>query len=217
MFTDSQVNKVIDELRKHNQYFVSEAHLQMSFILKAHDLFGTDFEFYPEFPFAHLGKRDEFDLLIVDKKSEERTVIEFKHKTKRTNKPLPVNGVSRIAFFPKSHYAQDLGRFDCWSDIERIEKLKLSGYMKNGFFIFLTNDNSYLTVSGHAASCGAFDISPGTYKPERKSWVKPVKISSIGKIRNRDIEIKQKYVIDYKLYLDAGCRNGKFFVLTLEI
>ena len=87
MFTRDKVNKVIEVLQSKGAFFVSEAHLQMSFILEAYKLYSNDFEFIPEYSIPNKTTgHDEIDLVIVDKQTNEKTFIEFKHKTKNDDK-----------------------------------------------------------------------------------------------------------------------------------
>lgn len=83
MFDQNKVEKVMDALKANGYWFVSEAQFQMEFIFKAHELFKNDFCFIPEYPITKSGKaHDEIDLLIIDEKTKEKTMIEFKHKLK---------------------------------------------------------------------------------------------------------------------------------------
>lgn len=176
MFTKDKVEKVITTLQSTVKYFVSEAHLQMSFTLEAYKQFGEFFDFYPEFPIIGTNKRDEIDLVIFDKSSEEKTFIEFKHKTKNISKqakkikPLKVTTINGIEFEPSNMCAQDLGRFDCWSDIERLERHKKSGDATNAFFIFITNEDLYWKKDGTSGYGTNFSMMPGEHNITNKVW-----------------------------------------------
>ena len=217
MFTRDKVNKVIEVLQSKGAFFVSEAHLQMSFILEAYKLYSNDFEFIPEYSIPNKKSgHDEIDLVIVDKKTNEKTFIEFKHKTKNDdNNPISLciygNPNPNDKFQPKNHGAQNLGRYDCWHDIERIENYKIQENTTNGFFVFLTNDDAYWKQQGTKKFGNAFDMTPKTYKPASKDWVRPVNINSITKKRDRAIDIKQQYTFKYDDYLYP------FKILVVEI
>ncbi len=214
MFTRSHVDAVISKLKKNGFFFVSEAQLQTTFAFEAHNLFKDNFDYILEHPYTtSSGKKDEFDLLIVDKTNGDKTVIEFKHKTIATGSTLLTYG--GVEFSPKNHNAQDLGRFDCWSDIQRTEELKLNGEIKNGFFILVTNDHLYWDKVGRKVSGGAFDLSPKTYPPTVKRWARIT--TSINPGRQRPLDIKQPYEIKYDPFLSEPCKNGDFKILVVEI
>ena len=86
MFSINEVNDIIKELKKSKYCYVSEAHIQLQFAIVGNNLFSNKFEFIPEYPgitnIAGIDKKTEFDLLVVDKKSQEKTLIEFKYKTR---------------------------------------------------------------------------------------------------------------------------------------
>ena len=225
MFIRDYVDKVIGELIDQNRFFVSEADFQMSFIFEAYKLYGKDFDFIPEYSIQNSSTgHDEIDLVIIEKKNEEKkgketseqekTFIEFKHKTKNDdNNPITIPIHGNPAFQPKNHGAQNLGRYDCWHDIERIENYKIQGNTTNGFFVFLTNDDAYWNNNGAGRNGNiAFDMTHNkTYQPESKDWVRPVNINSITKKRDRAIDIKQQYTFKYDDYLDP------FKILVVDI
>lgn len=212
MFDRKHVDEVMESLKKEVRYFVSEAHLQMSFIQYAMQLHGNDFEFYPEYPIQREGtdKRDELDLLILDKASKEKTIIEFKHKTANTsNKSLIVKTPSGIEFCPTAMNAQDLGRFDCWSDIERIERCVDQKLVTNGFLVFITNDSLYWGKVDSKGLSVNYDLSSGKHEPCFKKWNIPSGYNtdrlerSVGRIRNKEngINIKGSYHLKWEEFV----------------
>ena len=212
MFGIKEVNKVMNELREKPRFFVSEAHFQMSFIKEAMRLFNDKFEYYPEF---HIRLNEgtineenfEIDLLILEKSTNEKTLIEFKHKTTNTSNksfkiPLPFD---EGYFVPTSMAAQDLGKFDCWSDIERLEKLiNVEKIYDNGFFILVSNDDLYWKNTKENNTHGR-DFSLDSFRKGTKSWDKwndeigHVDDSLIGGITHgRDRKITINYCHKFK-------------------
>ena len=221
MFNKEQVDKIIELLQAKKSLFVSEAHFQMSFIFEAFKQYGEEYDFIPEYPIVNpndLEKQDEIDLVILDKKTKEKTFIEFKHKTKNnTKKTLVLETSEGIKFAPKYHAAQDLGRYDCWHDIERLEIYKRDGESTNGFFIFITNDNSYWESDGGGKYGNAFNMKPTHYNSGIKSWINP-NVNSVSNKRLKAIDIQNDYDFDYDPYFTKiGNRNGEFKILTVEI
>ena len=70
--------------------------------------------------------------------SIEEIAIELKYKTRKV-----VANVSGEEFRLKSHAAQDLGRYDFFKDVSRLEQFAQSKVGRKGIAIFLTNDSSY--------------------------------------------------------------------------
>ena len=220
MFTRTQVEKVIDELKHNNAIFVSEAHFQIAFLFEAYKLYGNKFNFIPEYPITNNStNHDEIDLVVEDVVSKEKTFIEFKHKTKNDGKlslTVPVYGI-QCSFAPKYHGAQNLGRYDCWHDIQRIEDYKTNGKATNGFFIFLTNDDAYWKKDGSKTFGTDFSLKNNRKTQKTMNWPPNININSIGNIRNTPIVIKGNYTLKYNPYLNFNKKNGEFKILIVDM
>lgn len=234
MFTEENVNNVINELKNIDGFFVSEAHLQLQFAITASKIFNNQFDFIPEFPAKspiEENKRTEFDLLVFDKKTKEQTLIEFKYKTKNSSRfakkkqrfYFPIYDGS--TFEPANHSAQDLNRYDCWKDIYRIESNIYDNNPKitNGFFIFLTNDELYIKETGTDLFGHSFSLTQGEHLPEIKTINKEVKESSAGKFRlTHSLTIKNKYNFNYNIdtpfkKFETSNYNNIFWLLIVPI
>lgn len=210
MFGRKEVDDVLNDLGTDVGYFANEAHFQMSFVAKVMELYKKRFILIPEYPIQSISKPskiDNIDLLIVDSKNNgERTFIEFKHKTTNTEKrSLKVTVKNaRVQITPKPN-SLNLGRFDCWSDIERLERYKSSKLgISNAFFILITNDSGYWNPPKGGKFGDAFRMDCKFFAPEFKTWeswkgntVNPAQLGAISKIRNRAITIKNPYTFDW--------------------
>ncbi len=206
MFSIDKTNKVIDSLK---QIFVSEAHLQLAFAMQAYTFYHDRFDFFPEFPVydnEKEGKRDEFDLLIRDKEDLSETLIEFKYKTKNSkSKAQQWELKSKVKVELANHAAQNLGCYDCWSDIERIEKNVKSGRVKNGFFIFITNDSLYWKGGEDDSNYSTLNMKENEPQKKGKRYFEPeiddedARKTKYGK-RSRIIDIKNDYLFKYQPY-----------------
>lgn len=110
--------------------------------------------------------------------------IELKYKTRKMEIQL-----GEELYLLKSHAAQDLGRYDFFKDITRIEAFSSLSNSKQGVAIFLTNDSAYWkapTSTGHGYS--AFSMS-----------------------HERDVE----GMLEWGVNASAGTRRGREAVLTL--
>ena len=85
---------------------------------------------------------------IVVEKDGEFLPIELKYKTAPLNEDISRFGETiPNADVLKNHGARDLGAYDFWRDVNRIECLmKHFGNVKNGIALFLTNDQGYWTL-----------------------------------------------------------------------
>ena len=85
----------------------------------------------------------ELRMDLVVRRGDEFVPIELKYKTKRVRKTLPRFGesVKEDVEVMKNQGAQDLGMYDFWKDVRRIELVKKRfKKVKNGLAVFVTND-----------------------------------------------------------------------------
>ncbi len=222
MFRRSDVNKVLKSLCTDVGYFVNEAHFQMSFAAKVMERYGKSFVLIPEYPIQSIlnpGKVDNIDLLIIDSNNNnEKTFIEFKHKTTNTEKgslKVTVKNAN-IQITPKPN-SLNLGRFDCWSDIERLERYRGDPELgiSNAFFILITNDSGYWKPVNNGKFGDKFSMDGNPSSPLKKTWkswddnrpkrnnpqsLGSVDYSELGAIsegRNRVIQINKQYTFDW--------------------
>ena len=191
-FGRKHVDLVMEWLEKNVPFFASEAQLQMSFVAGAMELdVNRRFIFIPEYAVKRdkfndekCDKRDEIDLVIIDTKSQrengdnKKTFIEFKHKTFGCDNhplflvPLSFKGFKIGDYAPTNMGAVDLGSYDCWSDIERLEYYKSKSVCQNAYFIFITNDQRYWDSKATKRThkfCG-FSIADGDRKQSGRIW-----------------------------------------------
>jgi len=134
------IKKEITELAKIRKIFHSEADFQHS--LGLHLSKNCDFNVRLEIPFEipHYYKESdkklkvELDIFM----SKEKVGIELKYKTKEGT--FKEHGET---YKLKQHGAQNLGRFDYFDDIRRLQFLKKHGIIEKGYAVFLTNDPLY--------------------------------------------------------------------------
>ena len=222
MLTRKNVDNTISRL--HQQIFVSEAHLQLAFALSIDQ---NQFDVFPEFPAIVDGVQSEFDLLIKDRNTGSYSLVEFKYKTaNHTKKPEYFELLSGQSIPLKNHSAIDLGWYDSWKDISRIEKCILGrSYIagkkgviniSNGFFIMITNDkgywekspeNSQQAVEGLYMNAGKHEAGIRKFR-EKKDY---------RGSRNDEITIENDYDFDYQSYRMLPGKYGDFRILIVEI
>ena len=199
MFDLNDVNSILDSLSEEYLCFASEAHFQLMFAFEANKQFGEQYLFYPEWPCnAEIGnKKDHIDLMIVDK-NKEKTFIEFKYKTRKgCTYTLPPD----VKITPSNMGARSIAKYDCWKDIQRLEKYVAKGEASNAFFIFLTNDPLYWKERNASEVYGDdFSMQDGNHSSKPKRWKGADKVEkAIGEKRKGPI-ITKDYNFEYFPY-----------------
>ena len=110
---------------------------------------------------------------IVVEKDGEFLPIELKYKTMPINAEVYRFGekLEKVEII-KNHGARDLGAYDFWRDVSRIECLiKRFNNVKNGIALFVTNDQGYWTLPkmGTNPNYANFSMKDGVHSRE-KTW-----------------------------------------------
>lgn len=199
MFDRNKVFIVVEELRKKYLCFASEAHFQLMFAFEANKQFGEKYLFYPEWPCnAEIGnKKDHIDLMIVDE-NKEKTFIEFKYKTRKgCTYTLPPD----VKVTPSNMDARPNAKYDCWKDIQRLEKYVAKGKASNAFFIFLTNDPLYWKERNASEVYGDdFSMEDGNHSSKIKRWKDADKVEKAIGEKRKDPIITKDYNFEYFPY-----------------
>lgn len=131
---------IISDLTKIRSIFHSEADFQHSLGLLLSKKFTFHVRLETPFEIPHYNKKSnkklkvELDIFMP----KEKIGIELKYKTKEG-----IFEEHGETFSLKQHGAQNLGRFDYFDDIRRLQLLKGENIINKGFAIFLTNDPLY--------------------------------------------------------------------------
>ena len=164
-------------LNKSNRIFFNERDLQMNLALwlKQHSKWDVEVEYYVpssaffnqnNYPWKKANRNDPQDMYIdiVVIYGTEYVPIELKYKTKKTSGfNSPRFGNNAITANLKNQSAQDLGRYDFWKDVHRLEVLKtvFNPAKLNGIALFVTNDPAYLNSPKQCSNCQNFYMSDG--------------------------------------------------------
>ena len=136
--------------------------------------------------------------IVVEKKGE-FLPIELKYKTAPLKKDIDRFGEVLLGVdVLKNHGARDLGAYDFWRDVNRIECLvKRFSNVKNGIVLFLTNDQGYwmLPKDGTNPNYANFSMKDGKHSQE-KNWQGNTAMSAARPSFNVDKE----YVLAWKDY-----------------
>jgi len=145
------IDKTMQKLSKIRPVFHSEADFQHSLAWEIHKTMpGSKMRL--EYPFRH-KRTNHLDIFAFNIK--EKVAIELKYKTN-----LSFIRTGEGAFYLKGHGAQDLGRYDYWRDVGRLEEFVSTRDKCVGYAILLTNDSSYWNLSNRDSTvCDDFRVS----------------------------------------------------------
>ncbi len=141
------------------------------------------------------------DLLI--RKGKDFLPIELKYKTKAVRKRLLRFGesVSEDVEVMKNQGAQDLGKYDFWKDVRRIEIVRNRfSNIKNGLAVFLTNDPMYPQRGREKSNHINFSMDEGSHD-KKKDWLD--KESSCRKT-HPDFEVEKQYSLHWETTVVDG-------------
>ena len=138
----------------------------------------------------------ELRLDIVVKKDGEFCPVELKYKTKKVERKI-----SRFdellhdeVVVMKNQGAQDLGMYDFWKDVRRVELVRRRfDRVKGGLAVFVTNDVSYTKASKPASNNYLLNMNEGVHS-RVKHWQNPE--STCAKT-HPGFEVEQEYNIEW--------------------
>lgn len=176
------INKIITDiqsfLESNNELLFNERDLQMhlaSYLRDTKFYDDVDVEYYvPHEELDNYIWGNELKLDIVVKKSSKYYPIELKYKTKtvkETSKILRFDeSIQKPKPILKNQGAQDLGMYDFWKDVRRVELVKKRfKNVESGVSVFVTNDKSYLHKTKETSNNYYFDMSDGKHL-NRRHW-----------------------------------------------
>lgn len=162
-----------------------------------------------ERPYDTALGRVNLDLLVL---GEERLAIELKYWKKGLDTEL---GGER--FMLKNVGAHDLGRYDFWKDVVRVETLVREGHVDRGFAIALTNDPSYWRApTGRETTDRDFRLHEGREVGGRLAWLPRTGGTSKG--REAALELSGRYSCDWQPFSQIDeSRAGIFRMLVITV
>ena len=132
----------------------------------------VDVEYYvPLSEFENYIWNNELRIDVLVRKGDEYLPIELKYKTKSVKKHVPRFGerLSSDVEVMKNQGAQDLGKYDFWKDVRRIEIVrKRFRAIKNGLAVFVTNDPAYLRSGRDISNHIKFSMTEGSHGKEKR-------------------------------------------------
>lgn len=204
------IEKIISNLAN-NYYplFVSERHLQVSFIIEANKCY-QNYSFIPEYVFNDHGKTLHIDLMISD--GNEYIAVEFKYIVAGGKINVPGDKNYKL----RNQSAVVNRRHQCVMDICRLEKYVSSNKIKctKGYFVLITNMSAFWKGSKSESTSSEFDIKDKSIL--HKGVHSPIGETKFAKEKEK-IELKNDYKIKYKDYKKIDGKSGLFKYLLVEV
>lgn len=136
----------------------------------------------------------------------EHTAIELKYFTRRLETEF-----AGERFELREQSAQDLGRYDFWKDVRRLEELADGGLVDQGFAIILTNDAGYQRPPTRPDVIDLdFRLHESRVVTGRLAWGAG---ASAGTKQSREapIELSRSYQVGWHPYSSVGPSRGETF------
>lgn len=165
----------------------------------------VDVEYYV--PYQELENyvwKSELRLDVVVKKNGEYCPIELKYKTKRVERRIKRFDelLKDSVDVMKDQGAQDLGMYDFWKDVRRVELVrKRFKQVKGGLAVFVTNDVSYTKDSRPTSNNYLFNMSEGRIFGKQMHWRNPE--STCAKT-HPNFEVEKEYQIKWNQHTIDG-------------
>lgn len=156
----------------------------------------------------------ELRLDIVVKKDSEYCPVELKYKTKKVERKISRfdEELAGNVVVMKSQGAQDLGMYDFWKDVRRVELVRNRfERVKGGLAVFVTNDGFYTKGSKESSNNYLFNMSAGKAHSKQKYWAKPE--STCAKT-HPNFDVEKEYTIDW---YDKVVDGVQFYYCILSI
>lgn len=139
----------------------------------------------------------ELRLDIVVKRDGEYCPVELKYKTRKVERKISRfdEALSDNVVVMKNQGAQDLGMYDFWKDVRRVELVRNRfERVKGGLAVFVTNDGFYTKGSKESSNNYLFNMSAGKAHSKQKRWANPE--STCAKT-HPNFEVEREYSIEW--------------------
>lgn len=175
-----------------------QMHLATWLRKSANDYDDVDVEYYvPKSELPNYVWDSELRLDIVVKKYGEYCPVELKYKTKKVERQISrFDEMLDKVVVMKNQGAHDLGMYDFWKDIRRIELVRNRfEKVKGGLAIFVTNDALYTKASRPESNNYLLNMNEGMHSPI-KHWQN--ENSACAKMKSyKSFEVEKEYSINW--------------------
>lgn len=195
-------NDVCAFLESNNELLFNERDFQMhlaTWLRNSNNSYDdVDVEYYvPHQELNNYVWNSELRLDIVVKKDGEYCPVELKYKTKKVERKISRfdEDLTSNVVVMKNQGAQDLGMYDFWKDVRRVELVRNRfERVKGGLAVFVTNDEFYTKGSKESSNNYLFNMSAGIAHSKQKHWANPE--STCAKT-HPNFEVEKEYSIEW--------------------
>lgn len=157
----------------------------------------VDVEYYvPKSEIENYIWDSELRLDIVVKKDDNYCPVELKYKTKQVECKITRfdEELNNKVVVMKNQSAQDLGMYDFWKDVRRVELVcNRFERVKGGLAVFVTNDECYVKGSKESSNSYLLNLTEGVHS-KHKYWANPE--SACAKT-HPNFEVEKEYTIEW--------------------
>lgn len=206
-------------LENNNELLFNERDFQMHLATwlrnSANNYDDVDVEYYV--PWQELDGyiwESELRLDIVVKKNGEYCPVELKYKTKNIERQITRFDelLNKKVAVMKDQGAQNLGMYDFWKDVHRIELVrKRFKRVKGGLAVFVTNDILYTKASKSSSNNYLFGMVGDVTRLKQKHWRNPE--STCAKT-HPNFDVEQSYDI---IWHSRDIDNVNFYYCIVNI
>ena len=194
-------NDVCAFLKSNEELLLNERDFQMHLATwlrnSANRYDDVDVEYYvPRQELENYIWESELRLDIVVKKEGEYCPVELKYKTKKVERKISRfdEDLTGDVVVMKNQGAQDLGMYDFWKDVRRVELVRNRfERVKGGLAVFVTNDNAYTKASKTTSNNYLLNMNEGVHS-RQKHWANPE--STCAKT-HPNFEVEREYSIEW--------------------
>ena len=190
-------------LESYNELFFNERDFQMHLATwlrnSANHYEDVDVEYYvPKTELDNYIWDSELRLDIVVKKDGEYCPVELKYKTRKVERKISRfdEVLSDDVVVMKNQGAQDLGMYDFWKDVRRVELVRNRfKNVKGGLAVFVTNDQLYTKASRENSNNYLLNMTEGKHSAI-KHWQN--ENSACAKMKSyKSFEVEKEYSIKW--------------------
>ena len=148
--------------------------------------------------------KSELRLDIVVKKDGEYCPVELKYKTKKIERQISRfdERLKKSVTVMKDQGAQDLGMYDFWKDVRRVELVRNRfDKVKGGLAVFVTNDAFYTKGSKETSNNYLFSMTEDKPHTTQKHWLNPE--STCAKT-HPNFEVEKEYQVKWNQHIIDG-------------
>ena len=176
-----------------------QMHLAIWLRNSANEYDDVDVEYYvPNREIPNYEWNSEIRLDIVVKKDGEYCPVELKYKTKKVEHQISRfdEMLDKKVVVMKNQGAQDLGMYDFWKDVRRVEQVRNRfKNVKGGVAVFVTNDQLYTKASRQNSNNYLLNMTEGKHSAI-KHWQN--ENSACAKMKSyKSFEVEKEYYIKW--------------------